>query len=231
MKSSQAVIIMKITIGFKDQATDESNNYFDCKIEITDLTGTHFYVISHNNAGGGYITADVSGDEFDVTVTPIISDCSEDSDNAEPKTLGNKILESAIKASVSLFDKVLLMVGCTYRITGLQDGDRLSIDIQDYTLGATGFMFELFELMPIMYCFFEVSFFNDRFAPKKAFAVNRKKFLKGSRVMALMEPLTYLMAMIRARRLSKNRKIFSILSKFHGMSEEKRQKVKKAQYN
>ena len=73
-----------------------------------------------------------------------------------------------------------------YKITGVQDGDRLDISLQNYVYG-TFDRFDILELVPMCYVFYEVSSFNERFELVNAFEINRKDILKFARSLALLD--------------------------------------------
>ncbi len=55
---------MKISFVLKE-------SIYDCKIQITDIQGSRYYLISalSNNETTAYITAEVYGNEFDLALT------------------------------------------------------------------------------------------------------------------------------------------------------------------
>ncbi|MBE6789174.1 MAG: hypothetical protein E7539_05850 [Ruminococcaceae bacterium] len=207
---------------------------FDCKLQITDLQGSRYYLISpfsENDISQQYLTIDIYGTEFDLTLTPLMPDINSALDEIEENSWLDKLAKNAGKLLGKSLDKILLRVGCTYHIQDAQQGDRLDITMQGYPFG-TFDRFGLLELLPMIYFFFEVSSFNKRFKPLKAFETNRKDVIKASRVLALsmslgnsiLAPFSYMIQMSRIKRLSKNRKIFRVISKFHNMSDAERKK-------
>ncbi len=212
------------------------NSIYDCKIQITDIQGVRYYLIpalNDNELLEQYITVDIYGNNFDLTLTPLIPDVNLVLNEFEENDWKDKIAKKATKVLFSSFDKMILRVGCSYHIQGLQNGDILDINLQNYTFG-TFDRFDLLELIPMMYMFFEVSHFNNRFEPLDTFETNRKDVVKAAKILALTDIFgngffltlfTYPIQIGRIKRLSKNKKIFKVLSRFHNMNDDKRQKI------
>lgn len=209
---------------------------YDCKLKITDSQGSRCYLIpaiNDNTISGQCIAAEVYGTEFDLDVIPLTPDINSTLDELEENHWTDKFAKNATKALSALVEKMLLRVGCDYHINGLQDGDRVDITFQMYMFG-TFDRFDLLELIPMAYSFFEVSNFNSRFAPVNSYETNRKDVLKAAKIFALTDVLgnsllatffTYPIQTCRVRHLSRNKKIFKVISKFHNMSEDERQKT------
>ncbi len=151
----------------------------------------------------------------------------------EENNWGDKFVKKATKFLFSSLDKMILRVGCNYHLRGVQDGDRLDICLQGYAFG-TFDRLDLLELIPMMYAFFEVSNFNERFKLMNAYETNRRDIVKTARTLALADIFgngllttffTYPIQVCRIKRLSKNRKVRKVLTRFNNMNDFDRQKV------
>ena len=219
---------MKITLVLKE-------SIFDCKIKITDSKGSRYYYIStlfDDEATTPFVTAEVFDNDFDLTLIPIAPDTKSILNEFEDNTWKDKFAKKAAKVLFSSLEKAILRVGCTYRAEGIQDGDRLDINIQSYTFG-TFDRYGLLELLPMMYMFFEASVFNKRFCLIDSYETNRKDVLKVAKTLMLtgilgnglfVTMLTYPIQVGRVKRLTKNKRISKVLRKFNSLSDAERQK-------
>lgn len=218
---------MKITLALKE-------SIYDCKIQITDSRGISYYYISalcDDETVTPFITAEFFDNAFDLTLIPIMPDTNSMLNDFEENSRKDKFAKKATKVLFSSLEKAILRVGCTYRVEQVQDGDRLNINLQTYTFG-TFDRFDLLELIPMMYMFFEVSHFNKLFKLKEAYETNRKDVLKFAKTFALTDILgnglfvtlfTYPIQVGRIKRLTKNKKISKTLTKFNNLSDVERQ--------
>ena len=219
---------MKITLVLKE-------SIYDCKIQITDSIESRYYYISalcEDENVTPFITAEIYDNDFDLTLIPIMPDTTSMLNDFEENNWKDKFAKKAIKILSSSLEKAILRVGCTYRVEQVQDGDRLDINLQTYTFG-TFDRFDLLELMPMMYMFFEVFNFNKLFKLKEAFETNRKDVLRFAKTFALTDILgnglfltlfTYPIQVSRIKRLTKNKKISKVLTKFNNLSDTERQR-------
>jgi hypothetical protein len=208
---------------------------YDCKIKITDSKGSRCYYISalcDDENTLPPIAAEVFDNEFDLTLIPIMPDVSPAVNEIEENNWKDKLVKKASKLLFDTIEKVILRVGCRYRIDQIQDGDCLDIALQTYVFG-TFDRYNLLELFPVTYMFFEVFQGNKRFNLITAFETNRKEVLRAARGITLAGALgiEFLLALIfvypiqisRVKRLTKNKKISKILTKFNNLSDTKRQ--------
>lgn len=219
---------MKITLVLKE-------SIYDCKIKITDSKGSRYYYITallDDETITPFVTADVFDNDFDLTLIPIMPDTKSMLNDFEDNNWKDKFAKKAAKVLFSSLEKAILRVGCTYRAKGIQDGDRLDINLQSYTFG-TFDRYGLLELIPMMYIFFEASVFNKRFCLINTYETNRKDVLKFAKTLMLtgilgnglfVTMLTYPIQVGRVKRLTKNKRISKVLRKFNSLSDEDRQK-------
>ncbi len=213
---------MKTTVFLKE-------SIYNCKIIITDSHGKREYYISALTNEGpleACVTAEFYDDEFSISVIPLMTNTQEILDGIENKTWKDKLAKKASKMLLNVLDTMTLRVSCTYRIVGIRDGGRLDLNLQSYVFGAFD-RFDILELAPVMYAFFEVFDFNRRFKLTDAHEVNRTQFLKAIKKFALAEAigngfLMYPIQMLRAKHLTKNKKICRTISKFNALSDEDR---------
>ena len=219
---------MKITFVLKE-------SIYDCKLQITDLHGSHYYLLPAINDDKNpeqCIVADVYGSEFDLALIPLMPDTSSVYQELEENNWKDKLAKQASKLLLNSLDKTMLRVGCNYHISGLQDGDRLDISLQSYAFG-TFDRFEILELIPMCYMFFEVSIFNNYHKLTDAFETNRKDVLKFARTIAFADVLgigffltlfTYPIQVGRIKHLTRNKKVLKTLTKFNNLSDTERQR-------
>lgn len=223
---------MNITLVLK-------NSICDCKLQITDTQGSRYYLIpaAQEETTDVYFSMEVFGETFDLNVIPLVADLQPTLNEWEENTWKEKLAKGLFTTMTALLDKTVLRVGCRYHITNVQDGDRLEIEMQGYRFGTTA-MWDLLGLLPMMYVFFEISCFNQRFEPLDAYETNRKDVVKSAKMLAASEVLgngffatliTYPIQVGRIKRLSGHRKIFKTVHRFYGMSEEKREALMKKQ--
>lgn len=219
---------MKISLVLKE-------SIYDCKIKITDSYGERYYYISalcEEGMTSSSITAEVFDNEFDLTLIPIMPDVSPALNEIEENNWKDKLTKKASKLIFDTIEKVILRVGCRYRIDQLQDRDSLDVALQTYVFG-TFDRYKLLELFPVAYMFFEVFQGNKRFNLITAFETNRKEVLRAARGITLVGALgigflftlifVYPIQIGRVKRLTKNKKISKTLKKFNKLSDTKRQ--------
>ncbi len=217
---------MRITLVLKE-------SIYDCKIQITDSKGSRYYMLALcDETAISSVTVDVFDDEFDLALIPVMPDTESLLNEWEENNWKDKLAKKASKFLLNTLDKMILRVGCNYHVVGLQDGDRLDISMQYYAFG-TFDRFNILELAPICYMFFEASNFNDRFQLTNAYETNRKDVLKYAKTFAFADGLgnglilslfTYPIQVGRMKRLTNNKKILKTLTKFNHLSDTERQR-------
>lgn len=219
---------MKITVVLKE-------SIYDCKIKITDSCGERDYYISaicEDGLNSSSIVVDVFDNEFSISLIPIMPDFNPMLNEFEPNNWKEKLATKATSVLLNSVEKNILRVGCNYNIVNLQDGDRLDITLQMYVY-RTFDRFDILELIPMIYAFFEVTNFNDRFKLTDAYETNRKDVLKFAKTMNLIgivgdglftTLIMYPIQVSRIKRLTKNKKILKTLTKFNKLSDKDRQR-------
>ena len=218
---------MKISLVLKE-------SIYDCKIKIIDSHGERYYYISalcEEGMTSSSITAEVFDNEFSLSLIPITADVKSVLEEIEENDWKDKLAKKATGFLMNSLDKMILRVGCNYHIEGLQDGDRLDITLQNYVFG-TFDKFDILELVPMCYMFFEVANFNEYYKLTDAYETNRKDVLKFAKTFAFADVLgngffltlfTYPIQVSRVKRLTKNKKISKVLTKFNNLSDAERQ--------
>ena len=172
------------------------------------------------------VETEIFGEGFELTVVPVMADYKNAFDDVEANGWKEKLALKLGNALLSAFDHMLLRVGCSYQIKDVADGDVIEITQQEYLFG-TFDRFNLFELIPMAYMFFEASCRSRRFALFNAFETNRKDVIKGAKKLSLLNfglhlIVTYPFQVGRIKRLSSNKKIMKTLMRFNALSDEKR---------
>lgn len=217
---------MKIRLVLED-------DLHNCGIQIDDMFGTRYFRLNLPDEGQEdhpFLDVDIPGDRFDLTVVPIMvdyKDALKEMENVEGNTWKDKLAKKAAGFLLSAFENLILRVGCKYHAEGLPDGAVLNIYRQEYLAGSVHAT-EILEFLPVLYMFYEVSYLDNRFEVVNAFGTNRKAVVNFARKYSLIDfgfqlIFTYPIQVGRVKRLTKDKKIFKTLSKFHHMSEDQRQ--------
>ncbi len=219
---------MKITLAL-------SESIYDCKIEITDSNGSRDYYIPALEVGAdtaSYVTADIFDNDFDLKLTPVAINIKPTLGELEDTNWKDKFAKKTVDVLFSFVNKIMLQVECTYRVENVQDGDRLDINLQAYVFGRFD-RFDLLELIPACYIFFEASSFNSRYRLTEAKAKNRKEVMRSARGLALTDLLgngffetliAYPIQVNRMRYITSDKTVKKRLTRFNNLSESERQK-------
>lgn len=200
-----------------------ADNLYDCSMIIEDANGRQNHILSGENSE---VRVFVSDGDFKLTLIPIMVDYKSVMKDAQPVTLKEMLAGKAAGFMLSAFDNMLLRVGCSYNITGANNGDIITIKQAQYA--HTSFdKLDLFDLIPVAYMFFEVYCGNRRFKLLDTFEINRKNVISSARTLALLDfglnlIITYPVQVSRVKRLTSARKIRKTLLRFNKMSEDKR---------
>ena len=209
-----------------------SKSIFNCDIIIKDSDGMKKYFAGFSSDKDGnseILEVDITSGDFELTISPEMVDYKSELSEMEIKTWKDKLVKKIGGALSSFVDKNVLRVGCKYMVDGVSEGDIIDLVEREYVFG-TFVGLELFNLLPVMYLFFEVSCNKRRYEVTDAFALNRRDVLSSSRKLVLIDfglhlLLTYPIQMFRVKRLTSKRKIKRTVIKFNRMSEEKRQRI------
>lgn len=219
------------------------NSFYDCQLQITDRQGTRDFclcVLSEDAIQFPFLDMDIAEDAFDLTVIPTMADYRSVLEEFDRTDWKDRFAQSATDLMLSAVEKMLLRVGCRYHIQGVQDGAVLHINSQEYAFG-TFDRFDLLELIPMMYMFYEVSLCDHRFTLTDAFETNRNDVVRSAKKIALADILgngflgalfSYPIQVGRIKRLCQNKEIFKTLHAFDTMDAAERQKIldRKEQY-
>ncbi len=173
---------MKITLAL-------SESIYDCKIEITDSQGSRDYYVPAlevGKNGASYVTADIFDSDFDLKLTPVAINIKPTLDELEDTGWKDKFAKKIVDVVMSFANKIMLQVDCTYHVENVQDGDRLDVNLQVYAFGKFD-RYDLLELIPAAYVFFEVSNFNHRYRLIESREKNRKEVLKSAKGLAMTD--------------------------------------------
>ena len=219
---------MKISLVLKE-------SIYDCKIKISDSQGERYYYISalcEEGMTSSSITVEVFDNEFSLSLIPVTADVKSVLNEIEENDWKDKLVKKATGFLTNSLDKMFLRVGCNYHIKDWRDGDRLDITLQKYAFG-TFDRFDILELVPMCYMFFEVANFSEYYKLTDAYETNRKDVLKFAKTFAFADVFanglfltlfTYPIQVSRVKRLTKNKKISKVLTKFNNLSDAERQR-------
>jgi hypothetical protein len=209
-----------------------SDSIYSCAIQITDTFGTKCHLISLEEAEPDRpyeAEIDVGSPDFTLTVIPDIADHKAALADMEIQNWKDKLAKKVGNALLSALDHSLLRVGCTYMIADAKENDVIHICGREYVFG-TFDRFDLLNLIPMAYTFFE-AFHNGILCRCSAvFPTNRKEVIAHAKKLALCNfglqlIFSYPFQVGRIKRLTSNRKVRKTLSKFNRLSEQKRQKI------
>ena len=208
---------------------------YDCKIKITDSHGERYYYISalcEEGMDSSSIIAEIFDNDFSLSLIPMMANTNSVLNEFEESDWKDKLAKKATRLLMNSIDKMFLRVGCTYHMVGLQDGDRLDIALQSYAFG-TFDRFDILELIPMCYIFFEVTHFCDRFNLANAYGTNRKDVLKFAKALAFSDVLgngffltlfAYPVQVNRIKRLTRDKKVLKVLTDFNNLNDVERQR-------
>ncbi|MBO5269249.1 MAG: hypothetical protein J6B77_00580 [Clostridia bacterium] len=209
-----------------------SGSLYDTEIIVKDSDGTHRYfmpALQEEEASERFLDVEAASGDFELTLIPQMTDYRSALSEMEIENWKDKHAKKAANTLCSFLDHTLLRVGCTYRVSGLSDGDSITVDEQTYIFG-TFDRFDFLELIPMAYMFYEASSDGCRFPLSDAFPTNRKKVISSARKIALIDfglhlIVTYPFQVGRIKRLSKSQKVRRTLIRFNKMDETERRAV------
>lgn len=216
---------MKIFLNF-------SNSIYDCDVIVEDSQGRRNYYAELANAkedNSTLIEIDVADGNFDLTLIPQMPNYKSALSEMEIESWKDKIAKKAANALLSAVDQMFLRVGCKYRVSGVQENETIFLYSQEYVFG-TFDRFELLELIPMAYMFFEAYAGGCRLEIFDAFGMNRKEVISYSRKITLLNfglhlIVTYPTQVGRVKRLTSNKKIGKTLKRFSRINDEQRHEV------
>ena len=212
---------------------DFSNSPYDCEIIIKDTSEIHNYVVNVSDKQSDLLEIDVESSRFELTLIPKMPDYKSAFSDMEIQNFKDRLAQKIGNTLCSVLDKMLLRVGCTYIISNTKENDIICICGQEYIFG-TFDKFDLFELVPMAYMFFEASCNGDICKCSDAFALNRKDVVSSAKKLVLIDfglhlLFTYPIQIGRIKKLTSDRKVKKTLIKFNTMDKKEREKFLSAQ--
>ncbi len=216
---------MKIILNFSD-------TIYNCKVIIKDSLGTQNYLVNLSLREEGTVEsleAEVANGNFELTLIPEMVDYKSMLSEMEATSFTEKLAKKALNKMVSFVDKTVLRVGCKYKISGLNENDEVFISTQEYVFG-TFDRFDILELLPLEYMFFEAYSKGCREEITDAFPLYRNQTISCAKKLALLPfgislIFTYPFQVGRIKRLTSAKKVKKTLIKFSRMNEEQRKKI------
>ena len=170
---------MKLSLFF-------SNSLYNCEVIVKDTSGIKKYVTNVEDKQSDFLEIDVESSSFELTVIPKMPDYKSAFLDMEVQNWKDWLAQKVGNALCSTLDKMLLRVGCTYMISDTKENDIICICGQEYIFG-TFDKFDLFELVPMAYMFFEASCNGDLCKCSDAFALNRKEVISSAKKLILID--------------------------------------------
>ena len=212
---------------------DFSNSPYDCEVIIKDMSEIHNYVVNVSDKQSDLLEIDVESSRFELTLIPKMPDYKSAFSDMEIQNFKDRLAQKIGNTLCSVIDKMLLRVGSTYIISNAKDDNVIRIESQEYIFG-TFDKFDLFELVPMAYMFFEASCNGDICKCSDAFAMNRKDVVSSAKKLVLIDfglhlLFTYPIQIGRIKKLTSDRKVKKTLIKFNTMDKKEREKFLSAQ--
>ena len=212
---------MKLSLFF-------SNSLYSCEAIIKDTSGIQNYVVNLEDKQSDFLEIDVESSNFELTLIPKMPDYKSAFLDMEVQNWKDRLAQKIGNALCSTLDKMLLRVGCTYMISDTKENDIICICGQEYIFG-TFDKFDLFELVPMAYMFFEASCNGDICKCSDAFAMNRKDVVSSAKKLVLIDfglhlLFTYPIQIGRIKKLTSDRKVKKTLVKFNTLDKKEREK-------
>ena len=209
------------------------NSLYSCETIIKDTSGIQNYVVNLEDKQSDFLEIDVESSNFELTLIPKMPDYKSAFLDMEVQNWKDWLAQKVGNALCSVLDKMLLRVGCTYMISDTKENDIICICGQEYIFG-TFDKFDLFELVPMAYMFFEASCNGDICKCSDAFATNRKDVVSSAKKLVLIDfglhlLFTYPIQIGRIKNLTSDRKVKKTLIKFNTMDRKEREKFLSAQ--
>ena len=206
-----------------------SNSIYNCEVIIKDTSGIKQYVANLQENNLELLEIDVESSRFELTVIPKMPDYQSAFSDMEIQNWKDRLTQKIGNALCATLDKMLLRVGCTYMISNIKENDVICIRGQEYVFG-TFDKFDLFDLVPMTYMFFEASSSGDLCKCSDAFAMNRKEVLSSAKKLILADfglqlLFTYPIQMGRIKKLTSDKKVKRTLIEFNMLDQKEREKI------
>ena len=206
-----------------------SSSLYNCEVIVKDRLESKNYIVNLEDKQSDLLEIDVESANFELTLIPRMADYQSASLDMEIQNWKDKLAQKVGNALCSMLDKTLLRVGCTYTVSGIKEKDVIYVSGQEYCFGIFD-KFDLFELIPMAYMFFEASCNGVLCECSDAFAMNRKQVISSAKKFVLLDfglhlIFTYPIQVGRIKKLTSDRNIKKTLVKFNKLSEKERQEV------
>ena len=208
---------------------------YNCEVIVNDRSETKKYTVNLANENPAELEIQVENCNFELTLIPQIADTSAafwERDIENPKC---KFAQKVGSTIFSTLDKMLLRVGCTFKVAEIKEHDVIFFNNQEYVFGAFDKL-DVLDLIPITYVFFEAYCNGIRLECSNAFPTNRKEVISSAKKLALADfgiqlIFTYPMQICRIKNLTSDKKVNQTLTAFSRMNEAERQKVLRKKEN
>ena len=216
---------MKISLQF-------SSSIYNCDVIITDAFERQNYFVNLEEVEPDHpyeLEIDIRSHDFELTVIPKMADYKAALSDIAVQDWKDKLAQKVGNVMLSMLDKTLLRVGCTYVISGAKEKDVIHLCDQEYVFGTLD-KFDLLELIPMAYMFFEASCNGVLCKCSNAFPTNRKEVVSCAKKLTLLDfgvhlIFTYPIQVGRIKKLTSDKKVRNTLTKFNRLSEQERQKI------
>ena len=213
---------MKATLSF-------SGSIYNCEVIIKDSFGSKNYIIELDGEQPVFLEIDIEGSSFEMTLIPEMADYRSALSNMEVHNWKDKLAKKIGGTLCSIMDRAVLRVGCTYRVCGIEENDVICLSGQEYIFESFDKL-DLFDIVPMMYSFFEAYHNGLLCECTDTFAQNRKDVVSAAKKLVLLDfglhlIITYPLQIGRVKRLTSDKKVKSTIIKFNRMDKEERQKA------
>ena len=204
---------------------------YDCLLKIRDDNGIREFcypLVSQQNECGYFLETDICGDSFDVILTPIVIDLQKQLNQSfPPADWKEQLLEKIATKALGVLNDLLLRVKCKYHIDKFEEHEIFHVRQFGYIHGNT-VSANVFELLPILYIYYELQSGTHFWEPVDVESQNRREIIRATRKISLLNfgldcLFMYPIQVHRIKVLTKNKKVLKILKKFYRLTPEKRQ--------
>ena len=213
---------MKVSLHF-------SSSLYNCEAIIKDASGVQHYVMHWEDKQSEFLEIDVESSSFALTLIPQMPDYQSAFQDMKIQNWKDRLVKKVGNALCSALDKTILRVTCTYMISNAKENDVIDVCEQEYIFGMFD-KFDVFELLPMAYMFFEASCKGELCKCSDAFPMNRKEVISSAKKLILINfglhlLFTYPIQIGRIKILTSDRKVKKTLIKFNRLDKKEREKI------